>query len=306
MDGVLLLDGYKLKQRLYINLQKITIITTHGDYYTPVIIFDLLQNYFNKKDFSDKFLNEGVFVALNEKELATNDLIVFRIEPKVNLENEIKITKKTILGQILEQKFKYKQDIYENILYYFQKDLINELDNELNCFGLKANLSEENIFNFAKLIEVDSYIDENIIFPKEHEQWLAKIMLVNYINKLKLKKPKLLLCELPEHGLDEQQLVKFFKTIKQCDSIENAIIYTNSDSVLKIIDDIYAYHIIKENTILGFDDYDEMLKILLDKYNYGKNEAEITEILKSSMFCKSDYERLFVDIDKMFRQTIDK
>ena len=94
MEGIFSLDGYKLNKRIYINLQKVTILTAHNDYYTPVIIFDLLDSYFNKKDFSDTFLNKGVFVSLNEKKLNPQDLIVFRLRPTVNLENELKITKK--------------------------------------------------------------------------------------------------------------------------------------------------------------------------------------------------------------------
>ena len=131
MEGIFSLDGYKLNKRIYINLQKVTILTAHNDYYTPVIIFDLLDSYFNKKDFSDTFLNKGVFVSLNEKKLNPQDLIVFRLRPTVNLENELKITKKTILGQILNQKFCEKQDIYNKVLFYLQKDIISKLDEEL-------------------------------------------------------------------------------------------------------------------------------------------------------------------------------
>ena len=56
MDGMLLLEGYKLKQAVYLNLQKHTIFITHSDYYTPVVMFDLLERYFGKKDFSEKYL----------------------------------------------------------------------------------------------------------------------------------------------------------------------------------------------------------------------------------------------------------
>ena len=51
MDGMLLLEGYKLKQAVYLNLQKHTIFITHSDYYTPVVMFDLLERYFGKKRF---------------------------------------------------------------------------------------------------------------------------------------------------------------------------------------------------------------------------------------------------------------
>ena len=251
MEGIFSLDGYKLNKRIYINLQKVTILTAHNDYYTPVIIFDLLDSYFNKKDFSDTFLNKGVFVSLNEKKLNPQDLIVFRLRPTVNLENELKITKKTILGQILNQKFCEKQDIYNKVLFYLQKDIISKLDEELINYGLKSQIVEENIFNFAKLIEIENYIDENPVFFKEQDQYLAKSLIVNLINKLHTKKSKLLLCELPEYALKEDEYKKFLKTLKQCDNIENIIIYTNSENTNTIFRDIYTYHIVKENSVLG-------------------------------------------------------
>lgn len=298
MEGIFSLDGYKLNKRIYINLQKVTILTTHNDYYTPVIIFDLLDSYFNKKDFSDTFLNKGVFVSLNEKKLNPQDLIVFRLRPTVNLENELKITKKTILGQILNQKFCEKQDIYNKVLFYLQKDIISKLDEELINYGLKSQIVEENIFNFAKLIEIENYIDENPVFFKEQDQYLAKSLIVNLINKLHTKKSKLLLCELPEYALKEDEYKKFLKTLKQCDNIENIIIYTNSENTNTIFRDIYTYHIVKENSVLGFDDYDRILELLIEKYNYRKSETEITELIINSIFFEREFKQIFENIDE--------
>lgn len=298
MEGIFSLDGYKLNKRIYINLQKVTILTAHNDYYTPVIIFDLLDSYFNKKDFSDTFLNKGVFVSLNEKKLNPQDLIVFRLRPTVNLENELKITKKTILGQILNQKFCEKQDIYNKVLFYLQKDIISKLDEELINYGLKSQFVEENIFNFAKLIEIENYIDENPVFFKEQDQYLAKSLIVNLINKLHTKKLKLLLCELPEYALKEDEYKKFLKTLKQCDNIENIIIYTNSENTNTIFRDIYTYHIVKENSVLGFDYYDRILGLLIEKYNYRKSETEITELIINSIFFEREFKQIFENIDE--------
>ena len=298
MEGIFSLDGYKLNKRIYINLQKVTILTAHNDYYTPVIIFDLLDSYFNKKDFSDTFLNKGVFVSLNEKKLNPQDLIVFRLRPTVNLENELKITKKTILGQILNQKFCEKQDIYNKVLFYLQKDIISKLDEELINYGLKSQIVEENIFNFAKLIEIENYIDENPVFFFFLYKYLAKPVIVILINKLHTKKSKLLLCELPEYALKEDEYKKFLKTLKQSDNIENIIIYTNSENTNTIFRDIYTYHIVKENSVLGFDDYDRILGLLIEKYNYRKSETEITELIINSIFFEREFKQIFENIDE--------
>lgn len=306
MDGTLILGGYKLKKRVYLNLQKLTILTSHDDGYTPVIIFDLLQSYFNKKDFSDKFLNDGILVALNENNLSVQDFVVFRLEPKVSLENEIKITKKTVFGQILNQKFNKIQKAYENVLFYMQEDILNELDKELVEYGLKSKITDENIFNFSKIIEIENFYDEELISLHEHDQWLIKIMILNMINKLQLNRPKLLLCELPEYGLDKLQLEKFLQVLKCCDNIENIIVYTKCEAINNIVDDIFAYHIIKDGTVLGFDDYDEMLELLLDKFNYRMTEVEITQMLLKNIFSERAYDRYFGDIDNLFRKSVDK
>ena len=226
------------------------------------------------------------------------DLIVFRLRPTVNLEKELKITKKTILGQILNQKFCEKQDIYNKVLFYLQKDIISKLDEELINYGLKSQIVEENIFNFAKLIEIENYIDENPVFFKEQDQYLAKSLIVNLINKLHTKKSKLLLCELPEYALKEDEYKKFLKTLKQCDNIENIIIYTNSENTNTIFRDIYTYHIVKENSVLGFDDYDRILGLLIEKYNYRKSETEITELIINSIFFEREFKQIFENIDE--------
>ena len=77
MDGMLLLEGYKLKQAVYLNLQKHTIFITHSDYYTPVVMFDLLERYFGKKDFSEKYLQSNIQISLNNDKLMPTDYIVY-------------------------------------------------------------------------------------------------------------------------------------------------------------------------------------------------------------------------------------
>lgn len=179
-----------------------------------------------------------------------------------------------------------------------QKDIISELDEELINYGLKSQIVEENIFNFAKLIEIENYIDENPVFFKEQDQYLAKSLIVNLINKLQTKKSKFLLCELPEYALKEDEYKKFLKTLKQCDNIENIIIYTNSEYTNTIFRDIYTYHIVKENSVLGFDDYDRILGLLIEKYNYRKSETEITELIINSIFCEREFKQIFENIDE--------
>lgn len=93
MDGTLFLEGYKLKHRITLNLQKHTILLSHADMFTPTILFDMIERYFNKQNFSDTY-QKSVHIRLNEKKLSPTDFQVWRIRPDVNVEEELKIAKK--------------------------------------------------------------------------------------------------------------------------------------------------------------------------------------------------------------------
>lgn len=301
MDGTLLLAGYKLKQKLYLNLQKHTLLITHSDYYTPVIIFDLLERYFTKKDFSDKYLREGIKIKLNNDNLVPSDYIVYRLKPIIDLEAEIKIVKKTILGQLLEQQYRDKEEVFENITKTMNIELLPEINAMLETYGIKVCCMEQNIFNFSKILSFDSYLGSEEIFFKEHSPYKAKMLLLDMLCKLKTDKPKLLLIELPEYGLDSCEIKSFFSALMQVKEIENMIIYTNSKEVLQYIRDIYSYHLIRDGSILGFDDYDEMEVILADKFLGTRSEAQLLDDLLTAIFAESEYNEKFGDIDKIFR-----
>lgn len=98
--------------------------------------------------------------------------------------------------------------------------------------------------------------------------------------------------------MKEDEYKKFLKTLKQCDNIENIIIYTNSENTNTIFRDIYTYHIVKENSVLGFDDYDRILGLLIEKYNYRKSETEITELIINSIFFEREFKQIFENIDE--------
>lgn len=48
MDGTLFLEGYKLKHRISLNLQKHAVLLSHSDMFTPTVLFDMIERYFNK------------------------------------------------------------------------------------------------------------------------------------------------------------------------------------------------------------------------------------------------------------------
>ena len=73
MDGILTINGYKFNEKLHLNFQKYTILFSNSDYYTPIIIFDFIEKFFCKNDFSDKYLDKNIYLAINEKYLKSRD-----------------------------------------------------------------------------------------------------------------------------------------------------------------------------------------------------------------------------------------
>lgn len=302
MDGMLLLEGYKLKQAVYLNLQKHTIFITHSDYYTPVVMFDLLERYFGKKDFSEKYLQSNIQISLNNDKLMPTDYIVYRIKPVIDLEAETKIVKKSVLGQFLEQKYRDQEDVFQSVSETMETEILAKINNTLTAYGMKMCCQEQNIFNFAKMLTLNCYVENEEILFEEHSQYQAKKFFLDLISKLVTEKPKLLLFELPEYGLDDSEIKALFHSLINVDNIENVLIYTNSKEILEYVRDIYAYHIIKAGSILGFDDYDEMELLISDKFYNGKSKEQLLDELLKAVFNETEYNEKFGDIDKLFRK----
>lgn len=302
MDGILFLEGYKLKHRLCLNLQKHTVLLSHADMYTPAIMFDLIERYFNKKNFSDTYLEQGIHIALNEKNLAPTDFQVWRIRPWINMENEIKIVKKTLLGQYLEQLYQDKEDIFARIAHTIETELLAELNDKLSRYGMRLDCEEQNIFNFSKMLSLGTYRAEEEIQLGEHNQYQAKKFLLEMIDALTTKKPKLLLVELPEYGLDKDELTAWLEAFVHTSNIANSIIYTQSEEILRYIDDIYAYHLCKDHRIMGFDDYDEMEEMLLDLTGRQYSTEQLKHQLLTDLFNERAYEQKYKEIDEKFRK----
>lgn len=302
MDGILFLDGYKLKHRICLNLQKHTIITSHSDMFTPTTLFDLIERYFAKQNFSDIYLQQGIHICLNEKTLSPSALYVKRIRPIVNLEEEIKIVKKTLLGQYLEQIYHGKEDIFSRISSTVETELLQPLNTMLSRYGVRASCDEQNIFNLAKMLTIGTYQAEDEVMLGEHSQLQSKKLILELMNALVTSHPKLLLVELPEYGLDKQELHELFATLIELDQIENSIIYTQSKEILHYIEDIYAYHLCKDYRIMGFDDYDEMEEMILDFVCRTQTSEQIKKTLLTDLFDEQTYQRKYETIDAIFRK----
>ncbi len=301
MDGTLFLEGYKLKHRIVLNLQKHTVLLSHSDMFTPTSLFDMIERYFNKQNFSDTY-QKGVHIRLNEKNLSPTDFKVWRIRPNVNVEEEIKIVKKTLLGQYLEQLYRDKQTVFERIGHTVETELLNELNIMLKRYDMRLDCDEQNIYTFAKMLSLGTYMAEEEVLFGEYSQYQAKQFLLDMIDAIEVKKPKLLLVEIPEYGLDHEEIQAWFATLINKTQIENTIIYTQSKEILHHIKDIYAYHLCRDYRVLGFDDYDEMEEMLLDN-DYWRHSAEtVKQELMNDLFNEQIYKQKYEKIDTIFRK----
>ena len=301
MDGTLFLEGYKLKHRISLNLQKHTVLLSHSDMFTPTILFDTIERYFNKQNFSDAY-QKSVHIRLNERKPAPTDFQVWRIRPTVNAEEEIKIAKKTLLGQYLEQLYRDKQTIFERIGHTIETELLYELNAILARYDMRLDCDEQNIYTFAKMLSLGTYRGEEEILSGEYSQYQAKTFLLDMVDNIVIQKPKLLLVELPEYGLDQAELQTWLTVLMSKQHIENSIIYTQSKEILHHVEDIYAYHLCRDYRVLGFDDYDEMEEMLLDADRWQHSPQEIRKQFMNDLFNEEIYQQKYGKIDIIFRK----
>ena len=69
MDGELLIKGYKFDNDIRINLQSKTVIVGDNSFIVYEV-FNMLEKYFNKKDFSEYYLNNNTTLVINELKLS--------------------------------------------------------------------------------------------------------------------------------------------------------------------------------------------------------------------------------------------
>lgn len=281
MNGELLLKGYKFPEKLLLNLLDKTIITGE-DTFTVFEIFNMLENYFSRKAFSDHYLDQGTVLVLNGNKLSGDEFAVFRLRPVVNLAEELKITKKSILGQVVQALFPQTNNTLPLIEEALQKSVLNPLNAITENYRVSYVYQGDDVFNIAKiLLPVVKELSGQDILAKEHDQFYCKAMMLDFIERLEIDQRKLLLVELPEYGLKEGEVVEFITSLAKA-TIDNIIIYTNRIEVSKTIPQVYNYNVIKNGKLSGFDEYDQ-LEIILQNLAVDKSEAEIQQKVLESI-----------------------
>ena len=301
MDGELLIKGYKFDNDIRINFQSKTVIVG-DDSFIVFEVFNMLEKYFNKKDFSEYYLNNNTTVIINELKLSGNEFIVFRMKPLCDLNEELKLTKKSFAGKYFNEefsKFNYIEDLKKSL----NSNILGNLNNNLKNYNIEYDIDELDFFDIAKLISPNVYnSDGDEILFNEQNQFFIKCFLLNFINQLKTEKKIMLLIELPEYGLNKSEITELFKVINEL-SIDNVIVYTNDKSIIDIIKNIFSYHSTYKNQLCGFDDYDLLEEEFMLKNNISRSSIE--KMVLENLFKVPEGE-LIKEIKQFFDKSIDK
>lgn len=301
MDGELLIKGYKFDNDIRINLQSKTVIVG-DDSFIVFEVFNMLEKYFNKKDFSEYYLNNNTTVIINELKLSGNEFIVFRMKPLCDLNEELKLTKKSFAGKYFNEefsKFNYIEDLKKSL----NSNILGNLNNNLKNYNIEYDIDELDFFDIAKLISPNVYnSDGDEILFNEQNQFFIKCFLLNFINQLKTEKKIMLLIELPEYGLNNSEITELFKVINEL-SIDNVIVYTNDKSIIDIIKNIFSYHSTYKNQLCGFDDYDLLEEEFMLKNNISRSSIE--KMVLENLFKVPEGE-LIKEIKQFFDKSVDK
>lgn len=301
MDGELLIKGYKFDNDIRINLQSKTVIVGDNSFIVYEV-FNMLEKYFNKKDFSEYYLNNNTTLVINELKLSGNEFIVFRMKPLCDLNEELKLTKKSFAGKYFNEefsKFNYIEDLKKSL----NSNILGNLNNNLKNYNIEYDIDELDFFDIAKLISPNVYnSDGDEILFNEQNQFFIKCFLLNFINQLKTEKKIMLLIELPEYGLNKSEITELFKVINEL-SIDNVIVYTNDKSIIDIIKNIFSYHSTYKNQLCGFDDYDLLEEEFMLKNNISRSSIE--KMVLENLFKVPEGE-LIKEIKQFFDKSVDK
>lgn len=279
MDGELLMKGYKFSNKLMLNLQDKTIVTG-SDGFIAYEMFNMIERYFNRKNFSEHYLDQGTVLILNGNRLSGGEFVVFRIPPIVNLAEELKISKKSIIGQGLQAVFCDEEEQMIKLLTSIEVNLLRPMNETMAGYGISYNCEGADFFTLAKILyPVVREKNGDELLLQEQDQFYSKAMLIDFIARLKTDKKKLLLLEMPEYGVREELLPELFRLVANA-SIDNSIIYTMRKEVTVTIGQVYNYHVIKNGKIYGFDDYDRLEKQLQEIFMTKEREELETMVLK--------------------------
>lgn len=217
------------------------------------------------------------------------------------MSEELKITKKSILGQVVQTVLTDAHDNKPLIADALQESISRHINSITKEYGVSFDYEGDDIFTLTKiLIPVVKSDKGQEIFAKEHNQFFCKALILDLISRLDINKKILLLVEYPEYGLRESESVEFLNLLLKA-TIDNVIIYTHDIKTCKLIPYVFNYNVVKNGSIYGFDDYDELEKqlqqVLINRSIYEIQQKVMEYIFhpKSTLYAKDEFAQIVDD-----------
>lgn len=175
-----------------------------------------IEKYFSSSKYSDYERNMIENISINGEKVGRQYFSVHSFSTRIDLINEIKITKTSLLLKYLQlkcQEFDFQQDILEidNII----DSIVNNMNSILNERIGKLELDYEIVDVFKMLSDCSiDLLNGNSIYEVSNLELIE--MVINLIKELNVYDPKqrLLIFNNIDHLLDEKEYEKVLKKVK--------------------------------------------------------------------------------------------
>ena len=297
MNGEMMLYGYRFKKKIQLNFSNRMVFLSAGEYSLVYNIFEFLERFFNRKHFSDVFLDKGLGVYLNGSPMKDSEFTVYRLPALIQGGEELKVLKKNLLGRFVQHLFTEKAEDLQQVVSSLDEYILKTINAELSPYHLRYRCGDDGILDFWKMFVLDA-MDENneVIEVNDLNQFSLKEMLVDFVEKLPVRQAKLLLVEYPEYGLDPQQTEAIFRKLID-GNFEYVMIHTQAESIKKYCQNIYSYHVVNEDGMYGFDEYDDLERKIQEQYSIY-DEKQIEQQIISELFSEGKFKNFLKEYRK--------
>ena len=263
MNGEMLLYGYKFARKISINFNYRTVLVPKGEYKIGHDIFQFLYTFFGSRDFSNIYFDKGLGIMLNGMAMHGSEYEVFYLPPLVDVQESVKLLKKSLLGRLFQQIFSNEAAEMAIMQQTVQEILAGRMNKVLEKYHMQCNCDTVNILDYGKLLSISGAGSEGDLQLNDVSQYDVKRMVADIVGSLPVAKPRLLLAELPEYALASEQVEAFMQMLVDS-PIEYIIFLTQDESILQFYNNIYYYHCIMPNGICSFEDWEEMAEDGID------------------------------------------
>ena len=151
MNGEMLLYGYRFKKKIQLNFSERMVFLSTGEYSLAYSIMEFLDRFFNKRHFSDAFLDRGLGVCVNGSPLKGSEFTAYRLPAIIQGVEELKVLKKNLLGRFVQHLFAEKAEDLQRVVSSLDDHILKTINAELLPYRLRYRCGEEGILDFWKM-----------------------------------------------------------------------------------------------------------------------------------------------------------